>query len=169
MSKSLFAIRGNAFHGKWALPLVMLALSSCVAPTFDPAGAQTGLAPWEVAGKSVDNVDVIWGGVIIQVHHFENDSEVEVLAFPLDRGQRPIPRAPSQGRFRIRIPGFVESLDFPEGLFLSARGRLIGTRDGVIGKSHYVYPIIADAQIRRWPPGYQFDQTRWSVGIGVVL
>lgn len=159
-----------ASHFKFFAALVLtLALSSCVTPTFDPVGAQTGIAPWEVAGKSVDNVDVIWGGVILQVHHFENESEVEVLAYPLDRGQRPIPRAPSQGRFRIRLPGYVESVDFPEGLFLSARGRLIGTREGSIGKSQYVYPIITDAKIRRWPPGFQFDQSHWSVGVGIIL
>jgi outer membrane lipoprotein len=161
--------RGNRIATRFASIIAMASMMGCVAPTFDPAGAQTTLAPWEVAGKPLDNVDVIWGGVIIQVHHFDNDSEVEVLAFPLDRGQRPIPRAPSQGRFRIRIPGYVEAVDFPEGLFLSARGRLIGTRDGSVGKTHYVYPIITDAQIRRWPSGYQFDQTRWSVGIGVIL
>lgn len=166
MSKLMFAPRTALL----LLPLIALtALAGCVAPSFDPAGAQTGLAPWEVAGNPIENVDVIWGGLIIQVHHYEAESEVEVLAFPLDRGQRPIPRAPSQGRFRIRIPGYVESVDFPEGLFLSARGRLVGTRQDSIGEAHYVYPVITDATIRRWPSGYQFDQTRWSIGVGVVL
>ncbi len=149
-------------------------LSACVTPAFDPKGALTGIAPWEVAGQPRDGSnavsgDVIWGGVIVQVHHFETESEIEVLAYPLDSAQRPLPRAPSQGRFRIRLPGYVESVDFPEGLFLSVRGRLVGTRDGVIEKSRYVYPVITDAQIRRWPPGFQFDQPRWSVGIGVIL
>lgn len=153
---------------------VVAVISACATPAFDPKGAQTGVAPWEVAGQSRDGSavvsgDVIWGGVILQVHHFENESEIEVLAYPLDSAQRPQPRAPSQGRFRIRMPGYVEAVDFPEGLFLSVRGRLIGTRDGVIEKSRYIYPVITDAQIRRWPPGFQFDQRRWSFGVGVIL
>ncbi len=150
------------------LPLLIL-LAGCATPTFDPAGAQTALAPWQAVEQSLDDVDVIWGGAIIKVHHLADVSEIEVLAFPLDRGQRPLPGAPSQGRFRIRMPGYVETVDFPEGLFLTARGRLIGRREGVIGSSNYLYPIIGTAQIRRWPPGYQFDRYRWSIGVGVVL
>jgi outer membrane lipoprotein len=152
-----------------ALIIVGASLAGCATPRFDPAGAQTGLAPWQAAKQAADNVEVIWGGVIVKVHHFEQESEIEVLAYPLDRAQRPQPRAPSQGRFRIRLAGYVEQVDFPEGLFLTARGRLIGTREGMIGQSNYVYPIITDAKIQRWPPGFQFDQGQWSVGIGIVL
>jgi outer membrane lipoprotein len=145
-------------------------LTGCATtPALDPVGVATRVAPWQAVEQSLDDIDVIWGGAIMKVHHFENESEIEVLAFPLDRAQRPLPRAPSQGRFRIRLPGYVESADFPEGLFLSARGRVIGTRAGHIGDANYVYPIIADAQIRRWPPGYQFDGSHWSVGVGVVF
>lgn len=155
----------------WRLALLAgcATLLGCVTPTFNPEGARTGLAPWQAVEQSADEVDVIWGGVIVQVHHFDDFSEIEVLAYPLDRGQRPLPRAPSQGRFRIRMPGYVESVDFAEGLFLTARGRLVGRREGTIGKTRYVYPIITDALIRRWPPGFQFDRSHWSVGVGVIL
>lgn len=150
------------------VPLLIL-LAGCAAPAFDPGGAQTAVAPWQAVEQSLDDVDVIWGGAIIKVHHLEDSSEIEVLAFPLDRGQRPLPGAPSQGRFRIRLPGYVETVDFPEGLFLTTRGRVIGRREGLIGSSRYVYPIIGSAQIRRWPPGFQFDRHHWSIGVGVVL
>ena len=149
------------------LPLLMLALGGCVTPAFDHTGVQTTVAPWQAIEQSLDDIDVIWGGVIVKVHHFEDMSEVEVLAYPLDRGQRPLPSAPTQGRFRIRVPGYVEREDFPEGLFLSARGHLIGSREGNIGKARYRYPIIGSAQIRPWPPGFQFDGLHLSVGVGV--
>jgi len=150
-----------------AAPALALLLAGCATPAFDHRGAQTGVAPWEAVEQSLDDIDVIWGGVTLKVHHVDGQSEIEVLAYPLDRGQRPIPGAPSQGRFRIRLPGYVESVDFPEGLFLTARGHLVGNRQGDVDGVAYVYPIIASAQIHRWPPGYQFDQRHWSVGVGV--
>lgn len=162
-------IRKSVLHKSALMLLAAAVLSGCVTPSFDPVGARTELAPWQVVEQSLDNIDVIWGGAIIKVHHYETDSEIEVLAYPLDQAQRPLPRAPSQGRFRIRLPGYVEAVDFPEGLFLSARGRLIGTRAGSIGNANYVYPIITDAHIKRWPPGFQFDRSHWSIGVGVIL
>lgn len=153
----------------FVIALLLAALTGCATPAFEYTDVRTEIAPWQVVEQSLDNVDVIWGGIIVGVHHYRDVSEIEVLAYPLDRGQRPQPNAPSQGRFRIRVPGFVESVDFPEGLFLSTRGRLDGTREATIGQTRYVYPIVTSAKVKRWPPGYQFDQRQWSIGVGVWL
>lgn len=145
-------------------------LAACAAPApFVADGARLDLPPYQAADRDPGDIEVIWGGSIIGIREVGEGSEIEVLAYPLDRRQRPVVHAPTQGRFAIRVPHRLTRVDAPEGRFLTVRGRVIGSGEGHIGKQPYRYPIIADARWALWKTGFQFEQGRWSVGVGVAL
>jgi outer membrane lipoprotein len=152
------------------LAALVAALAACAAPApFLAEGARVDLQPYQVADADPGPVEVIWGGSIIGIRDVGEGSEIEVLAYPLDRRQRPIVRAPTQGRFAIRVPHRLTRFDAPEARFLTVRGRVIGTGEGRIGQAPYRYPILAEARWALWKTGFQFEEGRWSVGVGVAL
>jgi outer membrane lipoprotein len=99
----------------------------------------------------------------------ETQTEVTVLAYPLDAAQRPVPAAGTRGRFIIVLPGYVERHDYPDGLFVTLIGRLAGSRAGQVGEHAYVFPLVEAAHVHRWPPGFQFDRPQWHFGVGVGI
>lgn len=145
-------------------------LAACAAPApFLVDGAHLDVPAHVAADTDVGDIDVIWGGMIVGVRDHGEGSEIEVLAHPLDRRQRPITQAPTQGRFVIRVPQRLTRFDAPEGRYLTVRGRVIGAAEGQIGRAHYRYPILADARWALWKQGFQFDDPQWSFGVGVAL
>jgi len=165
--------RSRLFHplakpGLLALTSVALALVGCVPPPlFDRSDAANRLAPWQAAQAPAMAEIVIWGGAIVSVRNLEATTEIEVLAYPLDQKQRPLQRAPSQGRFIVVQDGFVEPADFPSGRYLTVKGKLFGTREGHIEQSQYRFPIVKDAKLHVWPVDYFYNRSRWSFGVGV--
>lgn len=145
-------------------------LTSCAAPApFLIDGARLDVPAHVAADADVGDIEVIWGGMIVGVREHGEGSEIEVLAQPLDRRQRPVTQAPTQGRFVIRVPQRLSRFDAPEGRYLTVRGRVIGSSEGRIGASPYRYPILADARWALWKQGFQFDDPQWSFGVGVAL
>ena len=151
------------------LLLAVLAVAGCAtAPPIDPTGARTGLRPYQVANEEAPGEPVVlWGGMIVAVANRERSTEVELLAYPLDARQRPLLERATEGRFIAVLPGFVEPLDYPEGRFVTLRGRLVGTRAGRIGERDYVYPLVGVQAAHVWPRDFRTDGPRISVGIGV--
>lgn len=155
---------------------MMLALASALllggcATTlaFDPANVATKLAPWQAAEGPARSEMVIWGGAVIEVRNFEKETEIEVLAYPLDSRQRPLPTAPSQGRFIVVVEGFAEPADFPVDALLTLKGHLFGTREGRIQQSVYRFPIVKEANMHVWTRSELEPRHRsnWSFGLGV--
>ena len=145
-------------------------LFACAAPApFKASPARVDIPPYVAAERDPGDIDVIWGGMIVGIKPWGGGSEIEVLAHPLDRRQRPLTRAPSEGRFVIRVPRELTRVDAPEGRFLTVEGRLIGAYDGYVGKTHHRYPILVDARWALWRQGFQYDNVGWTIGIGVVL
>lgn len=145
-------------------------LAACAAPApFLAEGARLDLPAYVAADTDVGDTEVIWGGMIVGVRAHGEGSEIEVLAHPLDRRQRPITQAPTQGRFAIRVPHRLTRFDAPEGRYLTVRGRVIGAAEGRIGQAVYRYPILTDARWALWKQGFQFDDAQWSFGVGVAL
>ncbi|MCC6560945.1 MAG: Slp family lipoprotein [Xanthomonadales bacterium] len=145
-------------------------LAACAAPApFLADGARLDLAPYAAADQDPGDIEVIWGGMIGALRVGEEVSEIEVLAHPIDRRQRPLTRAPSQGRFVIRVPQRLARSDAPEGRYLTVRGRVVGRGEGSIGNSPYRYPVLAQARWALWKSGFQYDQPQWSFGVGVAL
>lgn len=107
--------------------------------------------------------------MILAVDHRETQTEVTVLAYPLDTAQRPVPAAGTCGRFIVVLPGYVERHDYPDGLFVTLSGRLVGTRTGLTGEHGDAFPLVEAAHVHRWPPGFQFDRPSWHFGAGVRI
>jgi outer membrane lipoprotein len=155
---SRFALAG-------AVPVV---LSGCARPVFKDAPAAIA-TPLDAAREPerYRRVDVVWGGKILDVRNGESETEIDVVAYPLDEAQRPDQNAPTQGRFVVELPGFVEPLDYPTGRFVTLRGLIAGTEMRRIDERDIVVPIVADATIHLWPVNFPYERPRVSFGVGV--
>jgi outer membrane lipoprotein len=155
-----------------ALGLACLALASCATPAFKDVDAAIAIVPADVQ-QSADRytgAEVVWGGRIIAVENREQTTEVEIVAYPLDRDQQPMPDAPTVGRFILVLPGFVEPYDYPAGRHLSVHGIVAGTRIGRVDAHDYLYPMLRAREVTVWPWGFMFDKKpRVSLGVGVRI
>lgn len=153
-----------------ALALV-LALAGCAAtPVVQPRATPIAAMPYEVAAEPERYMGgtVVWGGMILKTENLEDHTEISILGYPLDDGQRPLIRAPTQGRFIVVLPGYVESYDYPQGRYLTLEGGLAGTRVGQVEQHEYVFPLVHAGRVHVWPNGFQFDSgPRWHFGVGV--
>ena len=111
--------------------------------------------------------EVLWGGMIVEVRNRADASEMEVLAYPLDRRQRPMLKAPTEGRFIATLPGYVERYDYPQGRFVTMRGFVRGRRESLIDEKLYVYPVLETTQVHLWQRGFQDSGPRFSFGFGI--
>lgn len=151
----------------------MIALCGCTtAPVFKDAPA-TAITPAEMAiePERYHGIDVVWGGKILGVNNLADATEVEIIAYPLDGAQRPDQNAPTEGRFLIELPGYVEPLDFPAGRFVTLHGRVTGTRTAQIDARDLALPLVSDAAVHLWPVNFPYEQPRvhFSFGVGVGI
>ena len=153
-----------------ALSVSIAALAGCTAPVFKDA-PPSAERPLDVAGEPerYHDTDVLWGGKIIAVRNLEGTTEVQVVAYPLDDAQRPLQAAPTEGRFIVALPGYVEALDYPLGRFVTLRGQVHGTRSGRVDDHDYVFPLVENATVHLWPVNFPYERPRISFGIGVGL
>jgi outer membrane lipoprotein len=147
---------------------VGIVLSGCAAPVFKDVSAVSP-TPTEVAvqPERYHDADIVWGGKILSVRNLADTTEVQVVAYPLDRAQRPNQSAPTQGRFIVSLPGYVEALDYPLGRFVTLRARLSGTRVAQVDEQDYVFPLVSDATAHLWPINFPYETPRVQFGIGV--
>lgn len=152
-------------------PLTLLALAACApAPIYKTSPNLVSAVPFQVARtpERYANGNVIWGGRIVAVHNLADRSEIEVLAFPLDRSQRPQVGDSGNGRFIAVMHGFVEPMDYPEGALMTLTGTLAGSRAGKVGEADYVFPLVTVDQAHRWTQQeLQSGRSNVHFGIGV--
>ena len=152
------------------LPILALALvAGCSTPPIRTEVApRVDLPPYRAAEVSpFPSEEVLWGGMVIEVRNRADVSELEVLAYPLDRRQRPMLKAPTEGRFIATLPGYVERYDYPQGRFVTMRGFVRGRRESLIDEKLYVYPVLEATDVHLWPRGFQDSGPRFSFGFGV--
>lgn len=157
-----------------ALPALLLCvlLSSCATPVFRDVDNVVRVTPADVQQQpeGFRGAEVVWGGRIVAVENREDTTEVEVVAYPLDRDQQPSPEQPTEGRFLLVLPGFVEPFDYPHGRHLTVHGVLAGTRVGRVQEHEYLYPLVRARAVHVWPWGFIFDKKpRVSIGIGARI
>lgn len=97
------------------------------------------------------NQPVRWGGSILTVNNKAAQTEVEVLALPLDSSGKPVAGDQIQGRFLATLSGFYDPALFAQGRYLTLYGLLTGGESRVIGEKSYVYPVIAVQNHLLWP------------------
>lgn len=147
-------------------------LAACANPAFRETGNLAAIAPSDVQQSADRHVgsEVVWGGRIIAVENREATTEVEVIGYPLDRDQQPMPDLATIGRFIVVLPGFVEPLDYPAGRHLSVHGIVSGTRLGQVDEHDYLYPLLRAREVNVWPWGFIFDKRpHVNIGVGVRI
>lgn len=154
------------------ISLACLVLSACAAPAFKNLGNVDAILPIDVQ-QSPDRTigaEVVWGGRIVGVKNEETSTEVEIVGYPLDRDQQPVPDAPTVGRFILVLPGFVEPFDYPAGRHLSVHGRVSGARMGYLEEHDYLFPLLRAQEVTVWPWGFMLDKKpQVSIGVGVRI
>jgi outer membrane lipoprotein len=150
------------------LLLAVSALAGCAAPVFKDAPPAVA-SPIDVASEPerYHDAQIVWGGKILGVHNRADTTDVEIVAYPLDRAQRPDPGAQTLGRFVLSLPEFVEPLDYPPGRFVTLQGRVAGSQVARIDEHDVVLPIVGGANVHLWPVNFPYDGSHWSFGLGV--
>jgi|SRR5690625_360378 len=160
-----------------AMALAGLALTGCASgPGFSGDHINTTLQPREVSQSALQAAGrhtgetVLWGGRVIQTSPGQDATTLEVVAFPLQRNQRPNERQDSSGRFLIRYAGYLEPEDYREDRLVTVTGTVEEVREGVVGDAPYRYPVIAADQLYLWPERQSTDQqprVHFGVGVGI--
>lgn len=115
------------------------------------------------------NRTVQWGGRIVNTVNLQDTTQIEVLAYPLDRSGRPDPDAAPLGRFLAVRSGYLEAAVYAPGRLLTLVGPVTGTRRGKIGDAEYTYAVVSAEQIHLWPVDERRDEPRFHFGVGVVF
>ena len=157
------------------VPATLLTLAACApAPIYKPAPDAVNTAPYQVAQspEQFASHQVIWGGRIVGVTNLADHSEVEILAYPLDKSQRPQANDSGNGRFIAVMPGYVESLDYPAGGLITVNGQLEGSRAGKVGQADYVFPLVQVNQSHVWTADEMNkgkNNVHFGLGVGVGI
>lgn len=112
---------------------------------------------------------VFWGGVILGTQNLEAATQLEVMAYPLDRRQRPMLGRDPEGRILVRYEGFLEPVDYAEGRSISLLGEISGVTNGTVGEAQYNYPTVDASDIHLWNESELNSKPRVSFGIGVNI
>jgi len=154
----------------WVAVVLIAAFAGCTpAPVLKPAAAPIDIAPdaTAVADGRYRDANVVWGGQIVEVRNRADVTEIVIDAYPLDAGQRPLPKKDKQGRFVAVLPGYVEGQDFRHGRFLSVAGTLAGNAVESTENGERTVPVVLVADSHLWPPGFPNSGPDVHFAIGV--
>ena len=163
--------RARALAAVAAVLAVATTLGACASgpiesdalPELSPAPSEVVLSPETASGT------VLWGGTVIGARNLEDTTQLEVLAYPLDRRQRPRTGRDSDGRFLIVAEGYLETLDYADGRAVTVLGELDGVREGRIGEVEVAYPVVRAETLHLWGEGQDAGRPRFTFGIGVNI
>lgn len=93
---------------------------------------------------------VRWGGTIIAVENAADTTLVEIISRPLRSSGTPLPDAPGEGRFRARVPGFLDPSDYAAHRWMTVVGVVTGTESGKVGDFAYTFPVVAVEHHKLW-------------------
>lgn len=113
---------------------------------------------------------VEWGGQIVAVENRRDTTELEILAYPLDRDGRPDTSAASLGRFIAIRSGFVDPADYAAGRLVTARGRLGPARTATLGGTELRLATLEAESLQLWsrepPPSRVMPYGTIGIGFG---
>ncbi|MFK7890260.1 MAG: Slp family lipoprotein [Granulosicoccus sp.] len=154
----------------------VLFLASCASGPIKPEVELADLSVKELRAGIVErqvtelpSSNVLWGGLILNTQNLEDGSQIEVMAYPLDRRQRPMLAREPHGRFLVRYDSFLEPLDYAEGRAISLSGEIAGITDGTVGEATYQYPTVVATDLHLWREDELHNKPRLLFGIGVNL
>jgi outer membrane lipoprotein len=162
-----------AFARSGAAALTVTLAACAPPPVLKPMQAPQNIAPDIAAAAPAlyRGAEILWGGRIVEVRNRADASEIVILAYPLDGGQRPRPKEPSQGRFIAVLDGYVESYDYPHDRFITLTGKIDGSLDEDVDEQPYVYTIVRADGMHLWPAGFENSapQVHFSIGVSGAI
>jgi len=164
----------NNYRLLFASVFALLYLSACnTTPLQDTSQVTSDVSARDYVrgGNGRHGSIVQWGGRIISVRNLERSSEIEILSFPLDKQGKPETSKKNQGRFLLRIEGFLEPEDYSVDRHVIAVGKTTELVDGKVGEADYRYPVLQAIDVRLIEPRRSFDypRIRFGVGVGISL
>ena len=155
------------------LVLVLFIISGCATgPKFPTDQVLTRVTPAMVVQNNAAYIGkrVIWGGMIVNSTNLKAATRLEILGFPLTRAQRPTTSGRPQRRFLADHKGYLETVNYTKGRYVTVIGTISRNQPGRVGESKYEYPLIHIDRIYLWPvetPGT--SRPRFHIGIGVIF
>jgi outer membrane lipoprotein len=154
------------------LPVLFALLSGCAStPEFDTSQVDRSLTPQSViAEPEISHGKVaLWGGTILDTRNLKDRTQIEVLAYPLDAGYRPVLESKPLGRFIIKHSGFLEPATYAQGRLLTVSGSISDMQNGKVGETTYSYPVISDHQLHLWPQTGNSNRSNVHFGVGIGI
>jgi outer membrane lipoprotein len=151
--------------------LICLALAACSSTPSRQVMGKRDITPAQ-AVKQFDRLktEVLeWGGVIVESRNLEETTEIQIIAYPLQKSGRPdLDKAPIS-RFIAVSPGYLETADYSKGRSITLSGTLLGIRDGKVGDADYRFPLIKPNEMQLWPVETSTEtdpRVRFGIGVG---
>lgn len=91
------------------------------------------------------------GGRIVDITPQAEGTEIVVLQFPLSTSDKPLLDQPSEGRFLIVSPEFLDPAVYPKLTPLTVVGEITGHTVRTIGDYPYTLPVLRPIEIKAWP------------------
>ena len=148
----------------------VLVLTACAStPPLDVTAVDRSLGVAVVVQRGPETIGrrILWGGAIVRSENRAQTTELEVLAYPLERNHHPNTGDRSLGRFIIERPGYVETADYAPGREVTVVGIVKGTRQGHVDRFPYQYPVIGGEQLHLWPQDKYRSGSGVHFGVGV--
>ena len=108
----------------------------------DISGEQITLAAVRSDMERYSGHKVRWGGTISSIQNKATDTWIEVVERPLGSYGRPQVSDQSDGRFLVRIDGFLDSATYRVNRSITVYGVLGDSVPGNIGEYSYTYPMV---------------------------
>jgi outer membrane lipoprotein len=164
----------TALSAALALSLALalaLALGGCAGARFDTSRVDPGLAPRDAAAEPswAQGRTVQWGGLLIQTTNRPDETDLEILAYPLTRRGEPRTGRTPLGRFVARRGGYLDPAEYAPGRTVTVVGTVLGTLQGRVGEAEYTYGLVAAEQLHLWPRDYPVSEPRVRFGIGAIF
>jgi outer membrane lipoprotein len=154
----------------YLITLISLLTGCASTPVFDATQVDKSLIPQNVAAEPSAYLGktVLWGGIILDTRNLTGSTQLELLAYPLSKDQRPLSNNRPLGRFLINQEGFLDPAIYAQGQKLTVLGSVDNNQQGKVGESIYSYPVINAEQLQLWSAQNE-SQTRFSFGLGIVF
>ena len=147
-------------------------LLACSTPAkFASNDIDLSITPQRAVAESatLQNVQMLWGGVIISSVNLKDATQFEILAYPLTSEQRPDINQPAVGRFLALQEGYLEITDYAQGRLMTVSGTLQDKRSGRIGETEYIYPVLKINQFHLWKKRMHSNEPQFHFGLGVMF
>ena len=93
---------------------------------------------------------VMFGGRIVETAPSATGTEITVLQLPLGASDKPALDKPSEGRFLISTPEFLDPAAYPKLTLVTVVGEVTGHTVRPVGEYPYSLPVLRPIEIKQW-------------------